>query len=309
LPNWPRRPFGNERDGSVNPAEATAVREAAERIIRGSSLAEVCRAWDAAGLLTATLAHWTPATLGDMLRSPRVAGLMPDGATVGQWSPVLPVGTWHAMCAALTARNPAKGHGAPGRLAWLLSGIATCQPCGASVAIRWVGGLAAGRPYYTCRNGHVSIPAREADAHIRAGIVEAHTRRRALLTDAAPTVDTAPMIEAVRRLDAKIAETRAAYLADAIELADMTAVTAKLRGDRDAAQSTLDSAEIATARSRSAEALAAEWDSLDLAQRRAVLTGLNLRITIARGFGWTVAERISVTDADATDAGEDAPDA
>jgi len=41
----------------------------------------------------------------------------------------------------------------------------------------------------------VSVPAREADAYIRDGVIEAHTRFRACITDAPATVDTAPLVE------------------------------------------------------------------------------------------------------------------
>jgi len=78
----------------------------------------------------------------------------------------------------------------------------------------------------------VSVPAREADAYIRDGVIEAHTRFRACITDAPATVDTAPLVEEVRRVTAKIEDVRAAYAADAIDLADMSALNAKLRRDR-----------------------------------------------------------------------------
>jgi len=73
-PNWTRRPFGNERDGSVNAAEATAIREAAERILQGASLYEITKSWKLDGIRSTSGATMTGVVVSDLLRSPRLAG-------------------------------------------------------------------------------------------------------------------------------------------------------------------------------------------------------------------------------------------
>ena len=75
---------------------------------------------------------------------------MPDGESPGSWVPVLTEGTWRATLAAMRSRNPnADRVGAPGKLTNLLSGIATCDKCGAPAHIRWQGGKATGTAYCT----------------------------------------------------------------------------------------------------------------------------------------------------------------
>ena len=51
-PLWIKRPFGHNRDGSLNDVEADAIAKAAERILRGATLADIARSWNEAGLTT-----------------------------------------------------------------------------------------------------------------------------------------------------------------------------------------------------------------------------------------------------------------
>ena len=297
-PHWTRTPFGHNTDGTINPDEAEAIRDAAQRIIDGSSLRDVCVRWDKDGRRTAFGNLWTPATIGDLLRSPRLAGWMPDGASRGNFASILSDEQWRKMLRALRARRTYTGKpGAAGKLAWLLSGIAVCARCDAPAYIRWMGGREAGTPYYTGRCGHVSVRAADLDALVTLGVTIGHAVGHSAMIDV-PTADTAPLVEALDRIDARLERARAAYMAEAITVEELRDMTADLKADRVRVQADLDRAEAEAVRAHTVEALGQQWADLDLSQRRELLRSFGLRIAITPGFGWEVHERLKVAAAD-----------
>lgn len=59
----------------VNEVEAAAVREAAQRILKGSSLSAIVLDFNERGVLTTQGVKWRPGTLPKVLRAGRLAGL------------------------------------------------------------------------------------------------------------------------------------------------------------------------------------------------------------------------------------------
>jgi site-specific DNA recombinase len=79
-PNWTRRPFGHEVDGTEREAEATAIRTAAGMIIdERATLYAIMKKWNTDGLSAVSGAAWSIDTVSRLLRAPRIAGLMPNG--------------------------------------------------------------------------------------------------------------------------------------------------------------------------------------------------------------------------------------
>ncbi len=67
-----RKTFGFQIDGIRHePAEAEAVRAAAQWLLDGVSLREVARRWNAAGIRTATGREWAGELVSQLMRSPR----------------------------------------------------------------------------------------------------------------------------------------------------------------------------------------------------------------------------------------------
>src|SRR5690606_7452574 len=136
------RPYGFEPDGVTHrPEEIALMREAADRILAGEGVGQICRDWNARGYRTVTGSEWAHGTPKKMLLRPRVAGLMPDGKARAAGAPVLdddPVKArerWEAVKAVLERRASAYTYATNAR-AHLLSGLAVCGPCGNPMVIR-----------------------------------------------------------------------------------------------------------------------------------------------------------------------------
>lgn len=166
-PNWPRRPFGYELDGSLRAAEADAIRDAYASVLAGVSRHEIARRWNAQGLVGPLKGQpWTPAGVRFILQSPRNAGLREYRGRIvgdGTWTPVVDRETWEGVLAVLQrAKSVRQGTGR--EVVSLLSGIATCTNGHAIV-----GGYktAAGTLTYRCTGGCCSNVPREAvDAYV-----------------------------------------------------------------------------------------------------------------------------------------------
>jgi DNA invertase Pin-like site-specific DNA recombinase len=148
---WARRAFGYEavpalnEDGSpkltkngkvllervVVPAEAAAIRDAADRILAGESLPAIARLWNDQGLAPPQGAQhgWSANTVGIVLRNPRLAGIRAykgeEVSEEGDWDEILDAELWRVLDARLERTRR------PGRPSTsLLAGIARCGLCG-----------------------------------------------------------------------------------------------------------------------------------------------------------------------------------
>lgn len=166
-----RRPFGLTADWTgIVQREAQAIRAAAEAITMGTtSRNAVALDWNARGIRTSTGRLWTQQLVGNMLRSPRLAGarvyrgnLVVSGAILA----ILDAEKWQALQVAI-ARNPSTPAGR-----FLLSGFLRCSECGSVLIVR--------RRFtdyarnYGCKRavgrrgcGRVSIVAEPLEAHVR----------------------------------------------------------------------------------------------------------------------------------------------
>ncbi|TDT31085.1 recombinase family protein [Naumannella halotolerans] len=171
------RPFGWEPGGKhLRPAEADALRDAAQWMIDGLSMAEVARRWNAAGWRTTLKGNeYTTDIVRQVLTNPRLVGWRTyhgqvlygdDGAPIrGQWEPVLDEDTWTALQAVLQDPSRKKTWVAGPKL--LLAGVAVCGDCGANIAS---GGLRNGHQRrYRCgkMRGHVYRHAAPVDVFVR----------------------------------------------------------------------------------------------------------------------------------------------
>ena len=129
------RPYGFASDGVTQiPAEAELIREMAGRILSGEGVGQLCRDLNERGLPTVTGGQWQHGSLRKMIARPRLAGLMPD-ETPAAWEPVLDRDTWEQVRAVTQARAAGFSYATNSRR-YLLTGLATCGPCGHTVAIR-----------------------------------------------------------------------------------------------------------------------------------------------------------------------------
>jgi site-specific DNA recombinase len=127
--------------------EAAVLREATRRAISGERLASVARDLRSRGIPSPTGRLWTDATLGRLLRNPRIVG---DRAYKGQvvardcWPAILDRVTFARL--QLVLNHPAR-HGAPPRHhKRLATGFAQCGLCGQSMSTTTRSGVR----YYSC---------------------------------------------------------------------------------------------------------------------------------------------------------------
>jgi site-specific DNA recombinase len=117
----------------VVPEEAEAIREAAHRVLRGSTLTSIVVDFNERGVPSASGAKWRPSSLSKVLRSGRIAGLREAGDEVvgeGNWEPILDPDTWARVRSRIThapiGRRPRRN---------LLAGMCRCAECGTTMAV------------------------------------------------------------------------------------------------------------------------------------------------------------------------------
>ncbi|OBB89649.1 recombinase family protein [Mycobacterium sp. 852002-30065_SCH5024008] len=137
VPAW-RRAFGYGEDRRPDPRTAPLVAEAYRAIIAGSSLGDICKAWNAAGALTLNGKLWTQPQLSNFLRKARNAGLRSHNgelvvdaqgeAVKGNWPALVDEATWRRAQNVLNAPGRAPGRKTVQR--HKLTGVLLCGACG-----------------------------------------------------------------------------------------------------------------------------------------------------------------------------------
>ena len=162
------RCFGFETDGFTHrKSEAGHIRWAASNLLFGESLGSLARELATQGVTTTGGKPMTVKALGRILAYPRMAALMPDGVSAAAWEPVLDRAEWEDVRAVLSLNSalPNAGKGAQ----HLLSGIATCGPCGHSL---WSGRNGGTVPAYKCHGcGKIGRSILLLDAYVERRVV------------------------------------------------------------------------------------------------------------------------------------------
>jgi site-specific DNA recombinase len=166
-----RRSFGFEPDSvTVREDEAAVIRECAGRLLDGETQESVMADLRARGVPTVRGAAWGYTTFRQVLTRPRNAGyIVHNGEIVDgvrlPGEPILNEPTWRRIVALYAARRP----GRPPSGRYLLTGIAICGQCGASLAGRPVTGTQR-RQYWCkkCRKTFADVRPLEAYAGILA---------------------------------------------------------------------------------------------------------------------------------------------
>lgn len=157
-----RVPYGFRRvDGRdvADPAEATVIREAAERVLAGDSLRSIATDLTARGVPGPTAANWSSSILRQMLKRPSLAGLRQyRGEVIGEATSdaVLSQET-HRRLVSLLNDPTRRSNQAGSENKYLLSGIARCGRCGGPMrrsvgrmTTTSSGGTRRQPPSYTC---------------------------------------------------------------------------------------------------------------------------------------------------------------
>ena len=123
------RCFGYNRDGSQVPAEVAAIRWAAAGVLEGRSLRSLAAELNAESIKTTMGNDWSPTSLGQMLRAPKLRGVRSYKGELypGDWEPIFTEPEHLALLAVLD--DPNRLSAKKGRH-YLLSGMVRCGRCG-----------------------------------------------------------------------------------------------------------------------------------------------------------------------------------
>jgi site-specific DNA recombinase len=153
LPHVGTAAYGFKADKlTIEDTEAALIREGAARVLEGEPLSAITRGWNEAGRLfrlyrrpdadsDAVLVEvpWLPQKLRRVLLSPRTAGLREHRGTIvadASWPAIVDREMWERVVRLLT--NPARRTTPVDRRQRLLTGIATCGSCGATLNAKTV---------------------------------------------------------------------------------------------------------------------------------------------------------------------------
>lgn len=278
------RPFGyvDVELTQTDPEEAEALAGAYARVIAGEPQSAIVRDWNDRGITTTNGNPWRQSSLRALLMAPRNAGLVTLRGEIvgaGEWPPIVDETTWRAAQKRMLAKP---GHKPGGARKHLLTGLAACGVCGATMRATV---SARGQRQYSCSaKACVGRDAVRLESLVTSAVVGRLSQpdAAALLVDrqSPDGVALAAEADAAREALTVLAEQ---YGAGLLPLAAFQAGTAQ-------AQARLDDVESRMSQAAASDALvgligsvdvAGEWDALPLARKREVVRTL-LSVTVNR---------------------------
>jgi site-specific DNA recombinase len=297
------RPFGYEADEQgawvvVREGEATAIRDAVQRVLSGESFRSVATRWNEVGLLTPRGNEWSTNSVRVVLTGPRVAGLRQHrGETVGRavWPAIIARAQHEQLVELARSRRGQLGR----RASFLLTKIAACgrPDCGAGLLTGYRGDQSRTRAYICKKNpgehygcGRLAITAEPLDEFVRDVVFEAIAgpELQAAMERSLPhrKADDA-LADQISKLEERLAQLATDHYVDGM------LTRAEFFAARDAAHSRLNKLrEELTSRAGSAlldqlpldpAPLRALWDKESLEWRRTLLTTVLQRVEISPG--------------------------
>ena len=164
----------------LHPVSAPALRDAAERVLRGESVGSVIREWEERGIRPVAAREWSRSSLVGTLVSPRIAGLREwqgQKYPTTEWPAIIDPDT-HEQLVRLFS-DPARRKNVVGRQSHLLSGLAPCPKCGHGLKYRRFSSYRARADSYACvrgvggRCGGVAIKAELLEEYVTGAVLDA----------------------------------------------------------------------------------------------------------------------------------------
>jgi len=287
-----RRAYGWTReyapDGTVRevivPEEAVVIRRIADALLSGESLRAVTAALNDEGVPTPTgVPRWVKQMVRNVVLRERNAGLRVHRGEVvgdGAWEPILPRDRWEQLRNVLT--DPTRKTSTGTAAAHLLSGIARCGVCGASLRITFRRDV----PSYRCSGGGCVI---RKKANLDLLVTELVVARlsapdaTALLTTGTDSPKRVAAVAEADQLRARLDEAADQYADGLIDGRMLERITARLRpqlAEAEARSRVVNSAPLLDGLVRVPD-VRAVWDGLSLSRRRAVVDTL-MTVTLDR---------------------------
>ena len=155
----------------VDEAEAGALRDAAERVLRGETIYSIVCEWERGGTRPVASGQWTVATLAGNLCSPPLAGLREwQGKKYpAQWPAIIDADT-HERLAKLLSDRPRRAQ-VTGKKRHLLSGVLRCGKCGRPLYVDLNRYRCASGPGQGC--GGVSVRSDMIEEYVTGAVLDA----------------------------------------------------------------------------------------------------------------------------------------
>lgn len=271
--------YGFTADGKIIEEEAAVIREMAARVLHGEGFNDIARDLTARGIPTARGASWRAATIQNILKAPRIAGLRAHHGKIsakGQWEAIVSEET-SAMLRAKLAPGRSQGKKRGGARKHLLTGLLVCHKCGTGM-VKCINGKTK-KPSYRCpRNagaaacGGTTIVAAETEAWLAEAAFQFQDAR--VVVDEEAT--TGEWLEKIGGLDARLEELAADYGAGTISRNEWLAARAAV--ERQKAQCPVP---IVRPRELTTGAmLRAAWGDMPTSAQRAVLDDIFVKVVV-----------------------------
>lgn len=295
---WTKHGVGSEAEWTENPHEAGVVREIVNRLLTGESLRGVTESLNQRGEPAPKARLWGKTSVKKLaMRESNIAqrihhrGQADEERFDGCWPAIVDRAKHEKVVALLSVpERRTNGVSRPGARRHLLSwGIGECGVCGAKLRGTTRQGRY-GRPLdlYICdaNKGCVGRSEQSVDNLVKEVVIERLSRPDALdwlLGDDAEARRWAEQVEALRgRLD----EAADAFAEGAITAEQMRRITARVQPEIEDAARKRDESVVAldldAIRPLAGPEARQRWDELEVAQRRALLEALGLRVIIDR---------------------------
>ena len=290
--------YGYRRDGDrlvIVEEQASVVREVAGRVLAGEPLRSIAADLNTRGIesprRTAGAGVWNGTTLRQMILRASLAGLRRYRGEIvgaGLWEPIITPDEHSRIVAFLNDPGRAK-HYAGRAPKHLLSGIAVCGKCGGRMkrapgrmATTKSGGTKRQPAAYSCFECYGVRRKQEAVDDRVTAVLLAYLAQPDALDLFYRGDDGAAKVarDAIAGIDARLSNAADAYAAGALELDQLTRITAQLRADRDKHDATLARAlPPSLPTDLAGPDVSARWATLTIDAQRLVLTTL-MRVTI-----------------------------
>ncbi|MFI7508648.1 recombinase family protein [Micromonospora aurantiaca] len=229
-PHGGHRPYGWEPNRmTIREDEAAVIREACGRVLNGEPIRAIIRDLNGREVRSATGLAWTHPTFRKMLMHGRHAGLREhNGREIpAAWPAIVPVETLRAVRRVLDDPGRVTTPGRGGRL-HLLSGIAVCAVCGASLRVNQSKGMEA----YRCKASGCVSRRRDRMEEFITDVVIARLSRSDAADLLAPEDDGGARAQAAadaERVRQRMDEAADSFAAGAITGRQLETITARLR--------------------------------------------------------------------------------
>lgn len=283
------RPFGYAPDGvTIIEAEAAALRQGAEAVLAGASLADIARAWNAAKVTTSrrAVSGWSGSTVKQVLTGPHQAGLRRHRGEIignGAWPGIFTRAEHERLVAALDGPRQRK----PGRTS-LLTGLVRCGVCGEKMAR---GVASRGRSVWRCHGrpgypncGRLMVAALPIEALITEAVLVALDGPEfgQMMSGAGFDDEDAAAADELAVVEGRLLELAETFAAGEIDKAEWMRARQGLEARVTAARAVLRRRERSGALAAyvGPGALREAWPGLDENRRRAVITAVIDHVTI-----------------------------